>query len=426
MIRFGTFVFLGFFSLSVLGLPTTALAATAAEIQHQIDTNKRQLKALEAEIATFQKELSVLASKKDTLQSTISSLTISQKQLTTEIRATENKIASANLEIRKLGESISDKEESISANQDAIGKALRTISASNNESIIIALISSHTLGGAWRVVDENVQFNRGLTEDVRDLRAVRSVLEDNRTEVATAKEELLSLKRDLAQQKRTIDANKTAQQQLLTQTKNQEDNYQKLLSDKRAEEAVFETALFELSSQLEFVLDPSTLPPAGKGILRWPLDDVSITQQFGRTSSSGRLYASGTHDGMDFRTKNASYPTGIGMPIKAALFGTVLEVNHGAVRNCQYGKWVLIKHPNGLATLYAHLSTIDVAKGQTVTTRQVIGLSGNTGYATGPHLHFTVYAAGAVSFKNFRCHSGSTVMIPIAAPQGYLNPLLYL
>lgn len=426
MTRFGTTALLGVLALLCISTPAPALGATAADIQNQINTNKQQLKALETEIAAFQKEIASLESKKDTLESTIGLLSVSQKQLSAQIRATENKIASANLEIRKLTESIGSKEESIKANQDAIAKALRIIAESNNTSLITSLISSNTLGDAWRIVDENVQFNRDLTEDIEELRSIQEVLKDNRSEVAKAKEDLLSLKRDLAQQKRTVDANKVAQQQILAQTKNQEANYQKLLSDKRAEQAAFETALFELSSQLEFVLDPSTLPPAGKGVLRWPLDTNFVTQQFGRTSSSGRLYSSGTHDGVDFRTKSSAYPTGIGMPVRAALFGTVLEVNHGAVPNCQYGKWIVIKHPNGLATLYAHLSTIDVAKGQQVTTRQIIGLSGSTGYSTGPHLHFTVYAAGAVSFKNFRCRSGPTVMIPIAAPQGYLNPLLYL
>jgi murein DD-endopeptidase MepM/ murein hydrolase activator NlpD len=425
MTGFRTFVFACVFALG-LGSPTSLFAATATEIQAQIDANQQQLKTLEAQIAAYQKELATLGSKKNTLQSAIDSLTVSQKQLSTQIKATENKIASANLEIRKLTESIGSKEESIRANQDAIAKALRTIAIQHNESVVTSLISSDSLGAAWRRVDENVQFNRGLTEDIEDLREVRSALEDNRTEVGKAKESLVALQRDLGLQKRAVDANKAEQQQLLAQTKNQEENYQKLLSDKRAEEAAFEEALFELSSQLQYVLDPSTLPPVGKGVLRWPLDDVYLTQQFGKTSSSGRLYASGTHDGIDFRTKNASYPTGIGMPIKAALFGTVLEVNHGAVPNCQYGKWVLIRHPNGLSTLYGHLSTIDVAKGQQVNTRQVIGLSGNTGYSIGAHLHFTVYAADAVTFKNFRCRSGSTVRIPIASPQAYLNPLLYL
>ena len=104
------------------------------------------------------------------------------------------------------------------------------------------------------------------------------------------------------------------------------------------------------------------------------MNDVFVTQQFGKTVDSVRLYASGSHDGVDFRAQT-------GTAIKSALDGTVIEVNHGAVQYCQYGKWVLVRHGNGLTTLYAHLSRIDVSKGDSVATGQVLGYSGNTGYS---------------------------------------------
>ena len=88
--------------------------------------------------------------------------------------------------------------------------------------------------------------------------------------------------------------------------------------------------------------------------------------------------------------------------------------------------WVLVRHGNGLTTLYAHLSSISVSKGQSVLTGQLLGHSGNTGYATGPHLHFTVYASDAVQFKQYTCRSGPTVTVPISAYSAYLNPMDYL
>ena len=403
----------------LLSSPHFALADIASDIQAQIDANNQQLKELQAEIVSFQKQLNELGTKKDTLQSAITSLTLSQKQLASEVQATQNKIASANLKIRELTFSIGDKEELISADQDAIAKTLRRVAQDGETSLVVKLISSNTLHEAWQSADYAIQFNRALADDISALRAVRTELATNRDEVSATKAKLVALGNELSLQKKSIDIQKAEQQKLLADTKNQESSYQKLVATKKAEEAAFESALFELESQLQYVLDPSSIPPAGKGVLRWPLTNVFITQQFGKTSSSQRLYVSGTHNGVDFRAA-------IGTPVRSALLGTVLATNLGAVPNCQYGKWVLIEHPNGLATLYAHLSSVSVQKGSTVVTGQVIGFSGNTGYATGPHLHLGVYLADAISFKQYTCWNKSVVTIPVAPPAAYLNPLSYL
>jgi murein DD-endopeptidase MepM/ murein hydrolase activator NlpD len=87
----------------------------------------------------------------------------------------------------------------------------------------------------------------------------------------------------------------------------------------------------------------------------------------------------------------------------------------------------MVKHTNGLSTLYAHLSVIKVSPGQQVTTGETLGYSGNTGYSTGPHLHFTVYASQGVkimSRKSAAC--GGTYTMPIADLKAYLNPMSFL
>jgi murein DD-endopeptidase MepM/ murein hydrolase activator NlpD len=96
--------------------------------------------------------------------------------------------------------------------------------------------------------------------------------------------------------------------------------------------------------------------------------------------------------------------------------------------NASYGKWVFIKHGNGLSTLYAHLSVISVSKGESVSTSEVIGYSGSTGYATGPHLHFGVYATSGSEITSFASKScaGRTYTMPVADVSAYLNPLSYL
>jgi murein DD-endopeptidase MepM/ murein hydrolase activator NlpD len=257
-----------------------------------------------------------------------------------------------------------------------------------------------------------------LQNKVSDLTTLKSTLQTNKSDAEQKRAELAALKQKLSNDQKGLTAARAAQTQLLQETKNKESNYQALIKEKEEEGKRFEAALYELSAGLGSS-DLSGVPAARSGVLRWPLDNVFITQQFGKTSASGRLYASGTHNGVDFRAA-------IGTPTKASMGGVVAEINQGAVPNCQYGKWVLIKHGNNLATLYAHLSSISVTKGQTVSTGEVLGFSGNTGYATGPHLHFGVYLADAVTLKQYTCKSGKTVTIPIAPINAYLNPQAYL
>ena len=167
------------------------------------------------------------------------------------------------------------------------------------------------------------------------------------------------------------------------------------------------------------------MPSTGSGVLAWPVDSVKITQFFGKTSFSTQnpqVYNGKGHNGIDLRAS-------VGTPIKAALAGTVEGVGDTdtVCPRASYGKWVLIRHANGLSTLYAHLSLIRVGPGQSVSTREIVGYGGNTGYSTGPHLHFTVYATQGVkitALKSRACRG--TYTIPVADLKAYLNPLSYL
>ncbi|MCU0447150.1 MAG: M23 family metallopeptidase [Microscillaceae bacterium] len=90
------------------------------------------------------------------------------------------------------------------------------------------------------------------------------------------------------------------------------------------------------------------------------------------------------HHGIDLNLQ-------IGTPIYSVFDGIVrISGFHGY----GYGNYIVVRHRNGLETLYAHLSTRKVEVGQVVKAGQLIGLGGSTGWSTGPHLHFEVRYAG--------------------------------
>ncbi|MGW0854482.1 M23 family metallopeptidase [Streptomyces sp. NPDC002690] len=93
--------------------------------------------------------------------------------------------------------------------------------------------------------------------------------------------------------------------------------------------------------------------------------------------SSGSLWSSGSHSGVDFHAAT-------GTPVLAVGAGTVVEAGWGGA----YGNNIVLRMADGTYTQYGHLSSIGVQAGQRVSSGERIGLSGATGNATGPHLHF--------------------------------------
>ncbi|MFE4831154.1 M23 family metallopeptidase [Streptomyces sp. NPDC056672] len=93
--------------------------------------------------------------------------------------------------------------------------------------------------------------------------------------------------------------------------------------------------------------------------------------------TGGSLWSSGSHSGVDFRAAS-------GTPVVAVGAGTVVEAGWGG----SYGNNVVLRMTDGTYTQYGHLSSITVSAGGTVVPGQRIGLSGASGNATGPHLHF--------------------------------------
>jgi murein DD-endopeptidase MepM/ murein hydrolase activator NlpD len=146
------------------------------------------------------------------------------------------------------------------------------------------------------------------------------------------------------------------------------------------------------AGRLIFVLAPQSAPAAlasegttpapvvrvtegGASRLRWPLVNVApnVGSPFG--TRGGRA-----HEGIDL-------PAPTGTPVVAAADGEVVYAGSG-IRG--YGNLVVLQHPGDLLTVYAHNSELFVAQGQGVRAGDRIAAVGQTGHATGPHLHFEV------------------------------------
>ena len=112
-----------------------------------------------------------------------------------------------------------------------------------------------------------------------------------------------------------------------------------------------------------------------------PLASYRIAARFGAVGSWSRY-----HTGFDFSA-------GIGTPVRAPTAGVVTNAGLGPASGWA-GNYVAIRYPDGTHTLMAHMSTVSVSVGQTVSPCQVVGAVGQTGRAFGPHVHFEVYPPG--------------------------------
>lgn len=396
---------------------------TATELREKIVERNVAIAELEKEIANYQKDIETTGAETKTLQSTIRGIDLEQKKLSAEIRLTENKITAVNLRLQELGDAIQIKEDKVEGTMLALARTIRNLADAERRTLVETMLSGGSLSTVWSTIDDLDRFQQSVHSDLLRTRELKADLENTRTETELNRQKLVSLRSDLADKNMLLAQNKKNKNALLSATKSKEAEYRRILAQKVARRNAFEQELLKFESDLRFVIDPATLPPAGSGVLKWPVTAVKITQEFGDTAfAKSGAYAGKGHNGIDFRAPN-------GTPIKAALSGIVKGTGNTdtVCPGASYGKWVLIEHSNGLSTLYAHLSLIKVSDAQGVATGEVIGYGGETGYATGPHLHFTVYATQGVKImqrKSSVC--GGVYTMPVADLKAYLDPIKYL
>ncbi len=419
------------------GFASLSFSQTVEEIQQNISSTTDKIKKLELEIKQYANDIEKTATLKKTLNNLIKQLDLTRKKLETEIRITSTKVDGTDLKIRQLNSEILYKENKIESYRASVTEALRIIYEYDGSTLTEIVLSNQSFSDLWNDIEAISQFNDKVQSSTEILRDLKSELENNQELKQVEKKNLLNLKAELGDRKKITEENKSANARLLAKTNNDEVAFQKLLREAKALKDSFEKELTDYESQLMFLLDPTSIPTRGTKVFSSPLPDVTytscygsvvkaincLTQFFGKTIDSVRLYASGTHNGIDFRAS-------VGTLTKATLSGTVIGTGDTDLTcsGASYGRWVLIRHNNGLSTLYAHLSLINVSEGQTVSTGQKIGYTGNTGYSTGPHLHLTVFASLGVSVKTLPSKScgGRIYTIPLAAANAYLDPMDYL
>ena len=385
--------------------------------EQDIDEIDKEIKQLEVQVDTKRQE-------RQTLQQTVNQIASQQSQLEARIASAESNVNQLETQIAELSQEIAVLEESILSKRNALKNNLQLLQINSGDTLVEGLLKYKSLSEYWQQTEGPRQLGQAIDSSMDEIRDAKVELDEEIARQEAEQARIVALQQQIMVDKESVDIAKAEQERLLGITKNQEANYQALLQEKQELRSAFEADLATYENQLNITLNPASIPQAASSTLSWPLSNVVITQYFGNTAfaASGAYNGSG-HNGIDLDLE-------VGTPVLAARQGTIRATGN-TDRQCpyaSYGKWILIEHDNGLSTLYAHLSSIGVSSGQAVTRGQVIGYGGNTGYSTGSHLHFTVYATEGVRVDGLPSRScpGTNIILPLADLSAYLNPMQYL
>lgn len=376
-------------TLAAAGSVRPAYAAkTAAELEEeqrkaaQIAALEQKKKEQQEKLKELEKQIAEAKAKKEDVMVTKNLLDQRNQLLLEQIDDTQNQIDDAAAQIARY-ELLEQEQYELFCQQVRSEEERGSLSYL---SVLFKATSMADLLNRMEFVNEVAEYNKTL---IAAMKETRENIKAEKTEME-AKEAQLGEQQDELQGK--LDET--------TRLMNEYAADQKALERMHAAE---EKAADEIDAQIARLIADSDVVPGSEGFI-WPVSTSKmISSPIGSRVAPGG-FGSTNHKGVDIC--NVGYTSSV----YATKSGRVLLTNSSGWGG-GYGNYVVIDHGGGLTTLYAHMSVVKVSPGDTVSQGTVIGVTGNTGASTGPHLHYEVRTTTIVN--------GKSVTV-------YQNPLNYL
>ncbi len=376
-------------TLAAAGSVRPAYAAkTAAELEEeqrkaaQIAALEQKKKEQQEKLKDLEKQIAEAKAKKEDVMVTKKLLDQRNQLLLEQIDDTQNQIDDAAAQIARY-ELLEQEQYELFCQQVRSEEERGSLSYL---SVLFKATSMADLLNRMEFVNEVAEYNKTL---IAAMKETRENIKAEKTEME-AKEAQLGEQQDELQGK--LDET--------TKLMNEYAADQKALERMHAAE---EKAADEIDAQIARLIADSDVVPGSEGFI-WPVSTSKmISSPVGSRVAPGG-FGSTNHKGVDIC--NVGYTSSV----YATKSGRVLLTNSSGWGG-GYGNYVVIDHGGGLTTLYAHMSVVKVSPGDTVSQGTVIGVTGNTGASTGPHLHYEVRTTTIVN--------GKSVTV-------YQNPLNYL
>lgn len=392
-----------FFLLLPVQAADESITSIIEDKQDQIDQIKAKIKAYQQIIDLKQKQGVVLSDQIESLEAQASKLQL-------EIDTNEQTLAELNASMSMLQNRILEKEGVIQGQKKILAELIRSyfLDETRSPEVLFAFHADEL--NPFQAEEWTGETGDKVREVLSGLQDLRQSLLEEQGVLATKHSQADSLRLQLEQRNQYLESTKATKANLLVKTQNDAKKYDALVDDLEKEREAIEDEISSIESGKIDSLDMKDVPKFQKGLLSYPVKKVKITQKYGKTTFT-RWYT--FHNGVDFGMS-------VGTDILAAADGKVVALGNNG--RYAYGRYIAIDHGNGLVTMYGHLSATKKSVGTKVKRGDVIAKSGNTGYSTGPHLHFTVF-----STKSFDVVPSSKVKsvkdIPVGAT---INPMNYL
>ncbi len=379
-----------------------------------IDAKNKELQKIKEEMQAAKKNLDNTVAERKGLQTELRNIDTNIKTMELGIRAAQTEGQKLGLEIQSLSSEIKNINGMIDSKLEALPKILRAYHRESETNPLFILLQKGTISEAFAETVSLSNLQAQIATTIDESRDLKDELEKKQTDVSVKQGEIELKKQDIAAKKAIAKEEEGRKQTLLAETKNKESLYQKNFDDLAKKAMEFEAEIERIESALRKNIDLSKLPPPKPGLLANPVPEARLTQGYGRTEFAVRNYKSKWHNGIDLGAP-------VGTPVYAAEDGEVVALGN-TDKYCPrgaYGKYVVIKHDNGLSTFYSHFSAFVVSVGQKIGRGELIGYVGNTGWSTGPHTQVTVYASDTYAITQ----SKSCGPLPVG---GDVNPLDYI
>ena len=374
--------------------PSTSKPSTSNSVvdnlNKQIDEQRAKIDQLAGKIEEYKKNLQDTRSQSLTLQNQISLIDNQIGKTNLDIDIKNEEIKTTGLEIDKINLDIQKNQSLIDRDKVELSSFIRLIQRYDERSYLTVLLANNSFSEFFDQMKYSEDIQKDLQKTLNRIQENVDKLNASKKQMDAKKEQLSQLLTTLEDAKLSLGGQKEEKNFLVLQTKKSEKKFQGLVTNLKAEQMAANNQIAAMERSIRAELSKKgkseKLNTLGNASLNWPTDSQRVTCKF-HDPTYPYINVVGQHSGLDIGVP-------MGTPIKAAEAGYVAKVAMGTK---WYGNYIMIIHSNNLSTLYAHLSSVEVANDQYVTRGQVIGHSGSTGFSSGPHLHFEVRTNGIPS-----------------------------